>query len=310
MKKTRYQIFAVVLFSLILMGVITQCTQMNQPASEKNPGFSFAFLTDIHVQPERNAVQGYKQAIQVVNELKPDFVITGGDLIMDALGTTWGRADSLYNLYNEIQKDYSMPVYNTLGNHEIYGIYERSGAEKDHPEYGEKMYENRVGPGYYAFDHEGWKFFILNSVEDSKKGRYIGMVDESQMEWIREELAKTDSTTPLVISTHIPIFTIFKQYYDATTKPNDSSLVVVNGKEVIDLFRGHNLKLVLQGHLHTIEDIYVDGIHFVTGGAVSGRWWTGPNRGFEEGFMMIHVQGDDFDWEYVDYGWEVKEDSR
>ncbi len=307
MKKFRFQILAILIFSMILMGFLTQCTQLGDQAQEKGKSFSFAFLTDIHVQPERNAVAGYKQAISVVNELKPDFVITGGDLIMDALGTSYGRADSLYKLYNDIQEDYAMPVYNTLGNHEIYGIYERSGADKNHPEYGEKMYEQRIGPGYYSFDHEGWKFFILNSVEDNKKGRYIGMVDDAQMEWIQSELQNTDPSMPLVISTHIPIFTIFKQKYDATTKPNDSSLVVVNGKEVVDLFEGYNLKLVLQGHLHTIEDIYVDGVHFLTGGAVSGRWWTGANRGFEEGFMMIEVKGEDFDWEYVDYGWEVKE---
>jgi hypothetical protein len=25
----------------------------------------------------------------------------------------------------------------------------------------------------------------------------------------------------------------------------------------------------------------------------------------EEGFLMVDVHGDDFSWEYVDYGWEV-----
>ena len=48
--------------------------------------FTFAFLTDIHLQPELRATEGFKKAIAKVNELNPDFVITGGDLIMDALG--------------------------------------------------------------------------------------------------------------------------------------------------------------------------------------------------------------------------------
>ena len=95
------------------------------------------------------------------------------------------------------------------------------------------------------------------------------------------------------------------QKYSGSTAANDSGLVVVNSKEVLDLFKGYNLKLVLQGHLHTVEDIYIDGIHFITAGAVSARWWTGPNMGFEEGFMLINVKGEDFDWKYVDYGWEV-----
>ena len=68
----------------------------------------------------------------------------------------------------------------------------------------------------------------------------------------------------------------------------------------------HNLKLVLQGHLHYLEDIKVNGVNFITVGAVSARWWNGPNHGVEEGFLMISTEGDDFDYEYIDYGWEVK----
>ncbi|MBU2650609.1 MAG: metallophosphoesterase [Bacteroidetes bacterium] len=304
MKKIHFQIFAIVALSLVLLVGFNRCSKLD--VNSVSDEFSFVFLTDIHVQPERRADEGFRQAVKVVNELNPDFVITGGDLIMDALGQSWERSDSLYNLYREISADFTMPVYNTIGNHEIYGIYEKSGADTSHPEYGEKMFEKRLGPSYYAFEHKGWKFFILNSIEDTRKSRYIGLIDDAQIDWIKKELAKTDSATPLVISTHIPIFTIFMQKYYGTTKANDSSLVVANGKEVIDLFAGHNLRLVLQGHLHTIEDIYVDGVHFLTGGAVSARWWTGPNHGYEEGFMMIRVKDDDFDWEYIDYGWEVE----
>lgn len=298
MKKTSFHFILCIICGVLIITLET-CTQ-------KENSFSFVFMTDIHLQPENNAVEGLKQAINKVNELKPDFVITGGDLIMDALGQSYGRADSLYNLYQELEMDFQMPVYNTMGNHEIYGIYEKSGADKNHPEYGEKMFEKRIGPGYRAFEQKGWKFFILNSVEDTRESKYIGLIDEKQKSWIKEELQKTDSVTPLVISTHIPLLTIFMQAYYGSTLPVDSSLVVYNSKEILDLFKGYNLKLVLQGHLHTIEDIYTEGVHFLTGGAVSSRWWRGKNRGVEEGFMLIKVDGQEFSWEYIDYGWEVK----
>ncbi len=281
-------------------------THCDQPKKE---GFSFAFLTDIHLQPEENAPEGFKQAIDTLNKMKPDFVITGGDLIMDALEQSYGRSDSLYKLYNDAMKEFDMPVYNTMGNHEIYGIYKDANADPDHPEYGEKMFEKRLGDLYYSFEHKDWKFMILNSVEDTKKSSYIGMIDSIQIDWIKQELEKTDTNQPIVISTHIPFITVFLQKYYGSTLANDSSLIVVNSKDVIDLFKSHNLKIVLQGHLHTIEDIYIDGIHFITGGAVSGRWWTGPNRGFEEGFMIISVRGEEFDWEYVDYGWKPLKNS-
>ena len=88
---------------------------------------------------------------------------------------------------------------------------------------------------------------------------------------------------------------------------NSRGLVITNSKEVLDMFSGHNLKLVLQGHLHIYEDLYINDIHFITGGAVSASWWNGPRGEMEEGFMMMKVKGDKVSSEYVDYGWEVAE---
>jgi hypothetical protein len=147
---------------------------------------------------------------------------------------------------------------------------------------------------------------IINSIEDTRKGKYIGLVDSVQLSWIRSELKKTDPATPIVLSTHIPFITANTQKYEGSTLASDSSTVVSNSKDILDLFRGYNLKLVLQGHLHTVEDIFIDNVHFITGGAVSGGWWRGPNMGFEEGFIYLTFQPDDFQWRYVDYGWEVE----
>ncbi|MFA6895405.1 MAG: metallophosphoesterase [Bacteroidales bacterium] len=296
------KVFAILVAVLAIIQLFSGC---NRDIKEKD-SFSIAFLTDIHIQPEENAVAGFTQALDLVNKLNPDFILTGGDLIMDALGQSYGRADSLYNLYQEVIKKSNMPVFNTMGNHEIYGIYKRSSADPANPEYGELMFEKRLGKSYYTFDHKGWKFIIINSIEDTKKGKYVGQIDTAQISWIKSELKNTAHGTPIVISTHIPFITAYTQKYGGSTLPNDSSLVVCNSKEVIDLFNGYNLKLVLQGHLHTVEDIYIDGIHFITGGAVSAGWWKGPNRGFEEGFMYITFGKNDFRWRYVDYGWDVQ----
>ncbi len=301
--KIKKTIAGLVAFKVMLFGSIFLFNECKRDRLEKD-NFGVAFMTDIHIQPELKAAEGLSLALDSVNKLKPDFIITGGDLVMDALGQRYGKADSLYNLYNETMKKAEMPVYNTMGNHEIYGIYTaRSGADRSHPEYGEKMFEKRLGPSYHSFEHKGWKFFIINSIEDTGKDKYVGRIDLQQMNWIREELSKTDASTPIVLSTHIPFVTVNPQYYQGSTAAADSSSVIYNSKEVLDLFKGHNLKLVLQGHLHTLEDIYIDGIHFITGGAVSAGWWKGPNRGVEEGFLYLVFSKDSFRWRYVDYGW-------
>ena len=299
----RYLKFLAFATGIIL--TIIGCTGQIREADEENH-FKFAFITDIHLQPERNATEGFVQAIDTINRLKPDFVITGGDLIMDALGQTYGRADSLYRLYDKTVKHLEMPVYNTMGNHEIYGIYKKSGASRSHPEFSEKMYENRLGKSYYSFDHKGWHFIILNSVDETAEGgNYEGNIDDRQIEWLKADLVNVDPETPIIISTHIPFSTVYWRIYDSPTKPNNSNIVVKNTPEILKLFEGHNLKLVLQGHMHIIEEVEVNGITYLTCGAIAGRWWTGPYQGFEEGFVIVDIQGDDFTWEYVDYGWEA-----
>lgn len=296
MKKLVYQTFVLLLFAVLIS------------CQEEKQGFSFCFLTDIHLETGQNAVAGFQQAIGKVNKLKPDFVITGGDLIMDALGQSYGKADSLYNLYIENQKSFAMPVYNTMGNHEVYGWYAKSQADPNHPEYGEKMFEKRIGPRHQSFDYKGWHFIIFDSVEEREEGNaYIGYIDSLQMEWLKADLAKIDKGTPIVISTHIPFITAEVQIEYGTMAPVEEGWVIHNSKEVLSLFDGYNLKLVLQGHLHIFEDIYIRGIHFVTGGAVSAKWWRGPYHGTEESFVQVQIKGNDFDLKYVDYGWEVKE---
>jgi Icc-related predicted phosphoesterase len=268
--------------------------------------FSFVFMIDIHLRPERGAVEGFRKAIKTVNNLAPDFVIAGGDLIMDAIEQPYERADSLYNLYIETSKEFKMPVYNTLGNHEIFGLYETSGVDPTHPEYGKKMYLNRIGKRYYSFDHKGWHFMVLDSVGETEDRKYKGVIDSAQMEWIKDDLAEVDRDVPIVISVHIPFITVATQLKSGPLSAIEENQVVTNSKETLNLFRDHNLKLVLQGHLHFLEDVYVNGIHFITGGAVCAAWWKGPNDGLEEGYIVVYVKGKEFDWEYIDYGWDAQ----
>ena len=80
-----------------------------------------------------------------------------------------------------------------------------------------------------------------------------------------------------------------------------------NAIEVLELFRGHNLKLVMQGHVHHYEIITYKGVKFISGGAVCAGWWEGPLHGMEEGFVEFNITGENFTWKYIDYNWQVPE---
>jgi 3',5'-cyclic AMP phosphodiesterase CpdA len=178
-------------------------------------------------------------------------------------------------------------------------------ADTNHPDYGKKMFEKRIGPRYQRVDRNGWIFLLLDSVVKDGKGGYEGGIDAEQITWLTEQLSGIPAETPIVISLHIPLLTTEAQILRGSTAANEPGEVVVNSKEVIELFRDHNLKLVLQGHLHYYEYLHVFGTSYVTGGAVAAAWWEGPYLDTEEGFLLLKVKGDEVVWEYVDYGWEV-----
>jgi hypothetical protein len=85
---------------------------------------------------------------------------------------------------------------------------------------------------------------------------------------------------------------------------------VVNNREVLALFEGHNLVLVLQGHLHAKELIRWGDTTFITGGAVSGKWWRGAWFGTEPGYNVVTLRGNRVEWEYVEYGWTPRRPRR
>lgn len=295
-------------FAIVFINLIILYSNLIFSQSNNSEEIFFTFITDIHVQPERNAIDGFHKAIDEINKLKPEFVITGGDLIFDALGVGYERADSLFNIYTAMTKKIKSPVYNTIGNHDVFGWYEKSKVDRNHSQFGKKLYENKLGKTYYSVAYKGIKIFILDSIEEvPEKGKYFGFINNEQIQWLKDELSNTDTTTLLIISTHIPLITTLSQIRGGSMIANERGLVVENSKEVLDLFKRHNLRLVLQGHLHYYEELNImNKIKFITGGAVSGRWWNGDNQGLQEGFVKIRIKGNEIYSEYYDFGWDVK----
>jgi len=271
--------------------------------------FSFVFMTDIHIKHEKGAAIGFKKAIDTANKLPADFVITGGDLVFDVLRGNKPRADSLFRLYKSSIQHFRMPVYNCIGNHELFGIYtEESGLDSTDRDYKYGMYERYLGPTYYSFDHKGWHFIVLNSIEENN-GRYIGLVGTRQLEWLKKDLSAVAVNTPIAVVTHIPLVSSFQQIFPS---PGNATAAggqwISNREEVLSLFNDKNLRLVLQGHLHWLEDINVrNKTRFITGGAIAGRpSWRGTEHN-EEGFLHVKIKDGEISWDYIDYGWEPRE---
>jgi hypothetical protein len=71
---------------------------------------------------------------------------------------------------NKFQQ-FDMPVYYTMGNHEIVGVLAESGMDVSHPLFGKVMYEKLYGKSYKSFTFSGWKYFLLDGIKIMEEER-------------------------------------------------------------------------------------------------------------------------------------------
>lgn len=269
--------------------------------AESEEGFRFLFVTDLHLNPGVNSVSRMNRAVGQINGLKPkpDFVIMGGDLIENMYIRDYESAVKLYDLYEETCARLNIPVYSVLGNNDVVPVFEDSPIDESHVLDGKDMFRERVGNGetYRSFDHKGWHFILLDSIERNENAKYRGYIDEAQMKWLSEVLDELEKGKPVCVALHIPLATIFTQTHIDSMKALQPYLIVNNGTEVIRLLSKYNVKLVLQGHHHIVEELKYMNTTFLSGGSIShARKY--QNFVHDEGFVIVDVSGDEFHWKY------------
>jgi Icc protein len=242
--------------------------------------FSFVFLPDLHLRPDSSVLATFKNHAIRINKLKPDFVLTGGDMIYTAKSVDDKKAKVLFDLMDRELKLFKMPVWLTMGNHENVGITQESGIDKSNPMWGKQMFEERYNGRYYSFNYEGWKFFILDGIKILEEEKnYTQGVDSVQISWLRHELLVTDKGIPVVISIHTPLIN------PNAMSDSNSQALSENSEAVINLFKDHNLRIVLQGHNHTYMNLFINGIHYISGGSTAFG-----TDSINYGFIMINIK--------------------
>ena len=279
----------------------------------------FAHLTDMHVQPELKADQGYTAALRSLHELDPvpRFIVTGGDHVMDTFGQDAARSKLQWDLYDSVVKaNWDRPAYPTIGNHDVWAW----GKEQQHvdpatPSYGKAMACERfkLAKPYHSFDAGGWHFVCLDNIARRNFG-YFGGLDDEQADWLRRDL-EAASGRPTVVTTHITLVGACLLMQEKRFDPKSNSYRVSDGimhanvLPLVDLLRKHNVKLCLSGHMHMIDRVEFRGITFVCDGAVSGNWWKGPHLEFPEGYGVIDLHPDGtFVHQFVTYGWVAEKE--
>jgi len=243
------------------------------------------FITDIHANSDPQVRSALSNTLQSIAAHTFDLTVCGGDLIHEGLVVDKKTVAGYWKTYQDFRKEIRGEKLPVIGNHDLFLT--------DDSKTGKELYleQMKLEKSYYSFDAGGYHFLMLDSVSfNSETKEYRGQIDPEQLEWIREDLSKVKKETPLIVVTHLPLLSVRYQITDGATLPAPENRVLVNNREVLELFKGRNLILVLQGHLHVYEEILWNGTLFITGGAVSGGWWQGDWLGTGPGFSILNMR--------------------
>ncbi len=254
------------LFLLALI-ILFSCNQ------KKTEPFTFVQMCDtqLGMGGYEHDVQTFTQAVEIINEMEPDFVLICGDLVHHA-------TDSSFNDFIEIRNGFSMPSYCAAGNHDIGNNPTESSLEK---------YRNVIGDDYYNFQHKGYSFTVCNT-ELWKVD--CGEESEKHNQWFMETVKNTTGEDqPGFVMGHYPL------YLDEPEEEDKYFNIPLNKrKELLSLFEQQNIKAYLSGHAHrTIINDY-NGIQMVTGETTSKNFDEAPM-----GFRVWNVTADSIWHEFM-----------
>jgi 3',5'-cyclic AMP phosphodiesterase CpdA len=282
-----------------LTGAAACSTSIASTAVTVREALRLVFFADVHARSGRRIPQLLARAARAVNHQCPELVIAGGDLISEGFESEPVTAARHWQTYLQMHQAIEAPVEPVLGNHDLVAARPVRGQPSPDPR---QVFRHHFGLSstFRSFDANGYHIILLDTIEVSSAGEppYTGRVDGEQLRWLEADLARIDSGQPIIIVSHMPLMTAF---YQATAGATTAALVdrvVVNSRQVLQLFEGHNLVLVLQGHLHVNELLRWQSTTFITGGALCGGWWSGPWHGTEAGFGVVTLRRHQVDWEY------------
>jgi 3',5'-cyclic AMP phosphodiesterase CpdA len=169
----------------------------------------------------------FRQAVQQINELKPDFVLICGDLVNSP-----GRKS--FADFNAAKAAFKVPCYCVPGNHDV--------GEAPTPE-SLGFYRNSIGPDYYSFEHKGCAIIV---VDTQLWKAPLPQESTKHDAWFKETLeAAAKKGLRIIVAGHIPLFSRVPE------EPNGhDNLPLEKRLELLSLFERYGVQLMLAGHTH------------------------------------------------------------
>ncbi|NPA74787.1 MAG: hypothetical protein GXO25_01735 [Euryarchaeota archaeon] len=270
----------------------------------------------------------------------------GGALVTEYKGESYDALDYVYDM--EYNRFYMLTgtsgdfFFTTVGNHDV-------TRHPDQPRHaGEYIYEEYLGNLYYSFNfsnthfvfpddyqegywhHGSWTYgtnetpwwYATDPGSSKPYPHYGGYIYGKQLQWLKEDLASSQSYTHRMVVMHMPLITPPGREKDG----NDSFINNTNRVEVMQIFKEYNVDYLVVAHIHNYTYYYTNleydqssgnwevtatdspsGSYSVftllTGGAGAHNKyeWIVPAIEGSYHFVLIHVNGDEITYHVYKY---------
>lgn len=204
-------------------------------ADASNPvgAFRFVQISDTHIgfakEANPDAAGTTRAAIELVNAKAADaaLVLHTGDI-------THLSKPAEFDAAAELLKGIRIAEFHTVpGEHDV--LDEKQSAFLDR--YGKPS----GGKGWYSFDHGGVHFVALVNVMDFKPGGQ-GRLGDEQLAWLEGDLKGRSASQPLVLFTHIPLWSLYPEWGWSTE----------DWPRALDSVKRFGSVTALNGHIHQV----------------------------------------------------------
>jgi len=226
-------------------GGVPRALQFGGEAMAEVPrgGLNFVQISDSHIgfnkeaNPDPDAT--LTAAIEKVRSLPaaPAFMLHTGDV------THLSKPEE-FDTAQQIISGYRGDVHYTPGEHDVIGdngagFFTRFNGSPDRK--------------WYSFDSHGVHFIGLVNVLDLQAGGF-GRLGTDQLDWLDRDLTGRSASTPLIIFTHMPLWTVYADWGWGTD----------DAMQALALTRKFGSVTVLNGHIHQVLQKVEGHVSFYT----------------------------------------------
>ncbi|NBO93350.1 MAG: hypothetical protein EBV06_13720 [Planctomycetia bacterium] len=223
--------------------------------------FQFAIVSD---RTGGHRARIFAQAVEQLNLMQPEFVVSVGDLI-EGYSRDKRQVASEWKEFQTYVSRLQMPFFYVPGNHDITN------------EVMANIWKEKFGRAYYEFVYKDVLFLCLSSEDPPGKG--YSNISEKQQEWLKGVLEKNKSVRWTLVFLHKPMWI-----------QND---VAENGWGAVEKLLAGRKYTVFAGHVHRYEKFVRQDMNYymlaTTGGGSKLR---GPEVGEFDHIVWVTVKKD------------------